>query len=213
MKKSIFALGALPVTLASCGPPEPVVIPEDAIAAGRTCFVAQGMVLREGKSEGDAVTYDEFAKSLRFALAAAASVDPFSPDKVGEVLTDVEAVKETIASQDIEGAIPACEEKFGIDGAIDLPEEDAQAVLSCLSLAAFMQGAAQSQVADFGTDASDVGPLFERLQARMESDPDVLILMIQDGEQAMMNATQSAFAEGAPQEYVAACNARFPAAE
>ncbi len=213
MNKSILALTALSLTLGSCGPGEPVVIPEDAVEAGRTCFVAQGMVLREGKSEGDPVTYDEFAKSLRFALAAAAEVEPFSPDKVGEIFTNVEAVKEAIAAQDIEGAVPACEERFGIDGEITLPEEDAPAVLSCLSLAAFMQGAAQSSVADFGTEANDVGSLFERLQARLESDPEVLMLMIEDGEQAMMGATRSAFAEGAPQEYVAACNARFPAAE
>ena len=211
MQKSIVALAALSFTLASCGPPEPVVIPEDVIDAGRTCFVAQGMVLREGKSEGDAVSYDEFAQSLRFALAAAAAAEPFSPDKVGEVLSGSEAVQEAIAAQDIDGAIPACEAKFGIDKTVELPEDNAQAVLSCLSLAAFLQGAAQSQVADFGEEAADVAPLFERLQARLENDPEVLVAMIQGGEQTMLDATKAAFAEGAPQEYIAACTARFPA--
>lgn len=211
MRKTIVALAALSFTLASCGPPEPVVIPEDMIEAGRTCFVAQGIVLREGKGDSDPVTYDEFSQSLRFALAAAASVEPFSADKVSEVISGTEAVQQTIATQDVEGAIPACEAKFGIDKTIELPESDAQAVLSCLSLAAFMQGAGQAQAADFGEAASDVGPLFERLQARLESDPEVLVLMIQDGTEAMNTATKAAFAEGAPQEYIKACTARFPA--
>lgn len=214
MNKSILALGALCVTLTSCGPPEPVIIPEDAIEAGRTCFVAQGMLLREGKTEGDPVTYEEFAQSLRFAIAAAAQVEPFSTDKVGEVLSNVDGVQETIANQDLAGAIPACEARFGIDDKVELPEEDPQAVLSCLSLASFMQGATQSQAADFGTDASDVGPLFERMQARMQNDPEVLVAMIGGDTETMLNeATRSAFAEGAPREYVAACNARFPAEE
>ena len=212
MKKSILALSAVSVALASCGPGDPVVIPEDAIEAGRTCFVAQGMVLRDGKSEGDPVTYEEFAQSLRFALAAAAEVEPFSAETVSKVFSDVDAVQDTIAYQDVAGAIPACEARFGIDKEVALPEEDAQAVLSCLSLAAFMQGAAQSQSAEFGPDANNVGPLFERLQARMENDPEVLVVMISGDTENMMNdATRSAFAEGAPREYVAACNARFPA--
>ena len=213
MKTYALALGALSLTLGGClGAPEPVVLPDDDIAAARTCFVAQGLVLRDGRSESDPITFDEFASSMKYALVAAANTEPFSTEKVSEVFTGTDPVADEISGMDYEGAIATCDARFGIDTSVNLPDEDKDAVLSCLSLAAFMQGAAQSQVADFGADGNTVGPLFERLQARMTSDPDILVAMIGgDVEAMMMDATKSAFAEGAPREYIDACAARFPA--
>lgn len=211
MKNTVFALGALSMTIGGCfGPGEPVVLPDDDIDAARTCFVAQGMVLRDGKAEGDAVTYAEFAESIKYALAAAAMVEPFSTDNVSKVFTGLDPVMDDLANKDYAGAIPTCEARFNIDTEVTLPEADADAVISCLSLAAFMQGAAQSAAAEFGEDGNKVGPLFERLQTRMENDPEVLVKLIGDTETLMSDASRSAFAEGAPRQYIEACDARFP---
>ena len=43
MKKTVLALATMAMTLGGCGgPAEPVVLPDDAIEAARTCFGAQG---------------------------------------------------------------------------------------------------------------------------------------------------------------------------
>lgn len=212
MKKTVLALATMAMTLGGCGgPAEPVVLPDDAIEAARTCFVAQGMVLREGKGEGEAVTYAEFADSIKYALAATAGIEPFTTDNVGKVFTGVDPVMEELSGKDYAGAIATCDARFEAKGEVTLPEDDADAVLGCLTLSAFMQGAAQSAVAEFGADGSKVGPLYDRLQARMTSDPDVLVKLISDTEATMNEATRGAFAQGNPRAYLDLCEARFPA--
>lgn len=217
MIKPALAFGALSSTLAltlgGCfGPGEPVVLSDNDVEAASACFAAKGIQLREGKAEGEAITYAEFTDSIAYALVASARTEPFSTDTVGTVIDGSGAVIDDIAMQDYAGAIPACDERFGMDGSVTLPDDDADAILSCLALAAFLQGAAQAQVSEFGDDGAAVGPLFDRLSAKLESDPDVLVKLIADTEGAAMNdATQTAFAEGNPREYVNQCDARFPA--
>ncbi|MEP3421911.1 MAG: hypothetical protein ABJN35_09275 [Erythrobacter sp.] len=213
MKKSAAILGTASLALSGCfAPPEPIVLSDDLIEAARTCFVAQGMVLREGKSEGDAVSYTELAESMKYALAAAAQTEPFSTETVSAVLNGTSDIIDQVGQQDYAGAIADCDARFGTNEPVSLPEEDAQAVLSCLTLSAFLQGAAESQAAEFGDDGASVVALFERLEARMETDPDVLVLLIgSDGDEVMSSATQTAFSAGSPQEFINQCAARFPA--
>lgn len=213
MKKTAITLGTISLLLSGCfGPGEPVVLPEDNIEAGRTCFIAQGLVLRQDKSEGDPVTYDELAQSMRYAFAAATQIEPFSPDNVVQILQDTDAVAEDLRSKDYAGAIPTCNERFGIDDVVELPEDDADAVISCTTMVAFLNGGVMAQSAEFGAEGERINTLFARLEERMESDPDVLVKLIgEDTEELMLAATKSAFAEAAPREYVNQCEARFPA--
>ena len=212
MRNSALALGALSLALASCGTPEPVVLPEGDMDAARTCFVAQGLVMREGRDPDAQVSYDEFAEAIKYAMVAAASIEPFAADNVSQAFSGTDEIADTISSQDYAGAIATCDARFGVKKSVTLPEADKDAVLSCLSIAAFLQGATQSQASDFGEGGNQIGPLFERMQERMTSDPDILVAMIGGDVEAMMNdATKAAFAEGAPREYIDACVARFPA--
>lgn len=210
MRKTAVALGALSMTLAGCfGPPEPVVIPDDLVDAGRTCVVAQGQALLADKGEDHQVTFEEFSQTMRFALAAAAQVEPFTVDTVGEVLSGTESVVDEIRYQDVDAAVPECEARFGIDGEVALPDDHAQAVLSCAALTSFLQGSAQAQGADFGDNTARIGELYEHFQSKVESDPEVLIALISDGDGAMNEAMKFAFGEGAPIEYINQCEARF----
>ena len=211
MKKGILALGALSLGASACfGPGEPVVLPEDTLDAARTCFVASGMVSADNRSGDENITYAEFADSIKYALAASAQVEPFAMDTVNQVFTGLEPIMDDLGSKDYPGAIADCDARFAIDSEVVLPEDDAEAVLACVSLASFVQGAATSASASFGDDGSKIGPLFDRLSAKLENDPEVLAKLIMD-ENAMNAAAQSAFAEGAPREYIDACDTRFPA--
>ena len=202
------------MALAAClGPGDPVELPEDPIEAARTCFVAQGLVMRAGKSDSDPITYEEFVAAIRYPMVAAAQIDPFSVETIGKVIDGAETVADDIRSKDYGGAIATCDARFGTDTKVELPENDTDAVLACLSLAAFMQGSVQAQGGDFGDKGAAIGPLSERLQKRMESDPEVLVKLAsaKDVPAMMTDAMKPAFAEGAPGEYLAQCTARFPA--
>lgn len=213
MKKTMFALAALPLAVTGCfGPGEPVELPGDDMAAARTCFAAEGLVLRAGKDASDKVTYDEFAQAVQYPLVAVARQKDFDPAAIGTILNGADKIAEEIRSKDFAGAVPACNKRFGIEGKVALPEKDADATLSCLALAAFMKGAMQAQGGDFGDKGKAIGPLAERLDARMKSDSEVLARLIGGDTKAVMTeATRAAFAEGEPDKYLDACAARFPA--
>ena len=58
----------------------------------------------------------------------------------------------------------------------------------------------------------EIVALAGRLSTLMEANPDLLVMMIaSDVDVLLDNGLQHAFAEGAPAEYLAACEARFPA--
>lgn len=193
-------------------PGEPVELPQDTIEAARTCFAAKGLVVREGKGADEPITYEEFVATIRYPMVAAAQVEPFSADTIGKVLEGANAVADDIRSKDYAGAVPACDARFGGGSKVTLPAGDSDAVLACLSMAAFMQGAVQTQGGDFGSNGAVVGGLMERLQKRMESDPEILVRLAgaEDVEALMGEAMKPAFGTGAPGEYIAACDARFP---
>lgn len=212
MRNSILLATVGAMTLAGCSSPEPVVLPKDALTAGKVCFVAAGIAGREGKSPGDAVTYEEFIGAVAYPMAAAAQIEPFSVDTVGKILTGVETLRDEISAKDYEGAIPTCKARFGIDEKVELPKDDADALLRCVSLSGFMRGADQSVTGDFGARTEEIAALFKRLESRMQSDPAVLAKLVgNDGKKVISDAAKSAFAEGAPDAYLKACEARFPA--
>lgn len=205
--------GASVMALAACfGPGDPVELPKDPIEAARTCFAAQGMVLREGKSASDPITYDEFVTAIRYPMVAAAQADPFSIDTIGTVIEGADKLADDLRSKDYAGAVTTCDARFGTDDKVELPESETDAVLACLSLASFMQGAVQAQGGEFGDKGAAIGPLVAGLQKRMESDPEMLVKLAgaKDVQAMMADAMKPAFAEGAPAEYIAACTARFP---
>lgn len=213
MRKMLVPALVLSSALSACGTPAPVELPEDPIAAASTCFAAQGLLGREGKSEDDPISYEEFASAISYAMAAAGQAESFDPEVVTQVINGAGPVAEEIAGQDYEGAIPACNARFGIDDTVELPEENADALLSCLAFSGFMQGVVQAQgEEDMGAQVSQITSLVDRLTVQMESDPEVLVMMLGgDTEELMFSGLQGAFAEGAPDAYVAACEARFPA--
>ena len=212
MVRSLIA-GASALSLVACfGPGDPVELPEDAIEAARTCFAVEGLVMREGKGEDDPVSYEEFVAAIKYPMVAAAQTEPFTADTIARVLDGSDKVADEIRGKDYKGAVATCQARFAIDDDVALPEKDGDAVLSCLSLAAFMQGAVQAQGGDFGEQGAIIGPLKDRLEARMQSDPDVLMKLIGgDVTEVMTEAMKPAFAEGAPDTYIAQCAARFPA--
>ena len=213
MQKPLIALGMSTLVLTAClGPGEPVVLPEGDVEAARVCMVAQGLALRADSAADAPVTYNDFVESMKYPLMAAALSDPFSADVVSEVLTGTDQVVDEISGQDYQGAVATCEARFDIGDTVTLPESEGEAALSCLTLASFMQGAAGADAAAFGEDGGLVGPLFERLDARLDSDPEMILLVVgPNGENAMNSAMQRAFASGAPRQYIEACDARFPA--
>ncbi len=213
MRKMLVPALVLSSALSACGTPAPVELPDDPIAAASTCFAAQGLLGREGKSEDDEVTYAEFASAISYAMAAAGQAENFDPEVVTQVINGAGPVAEEIAGQDYEGAIPACDARFGIDDTVELPEENADALLSCLAFSSFMQGVVMTQPAgEMDAQVGQISSLVDRLTAQMESDPETLVMMIGGDTQELLNTgLQGAFAEGAPDAYVAACEARFPA--
>lgn len=214
VRKIVAGVSAL--ALVGClGPGDPVELPEDPIEAARTCFAAQGLVMRAGKSDTDPITYEEFVAAIKYPMVAAAQSDPFSVDTISTVIEGAETVAEEIRSKDYGGAVATCDARFGTDNKVELPENESDAVLACLSLSAFMQGAVQAQGGEFGDKGAAIGPLMERLQKRMESDPEVLVKLAgaQDVQAMMTEAMKPAFAEGAPGEYLTQCAARFPAGQ
>lgn len=206
--------GTSALALAAClGPGEPVELPKDTIEAARTCFAAQGLVMREGKGEDDPITYDEFVSAIKYPMVAAAQVEPFTADTISQVINGADKAADAIRSKDYAGAIATCDARFAPQAEVALPEQDSDAVLSCMTLAGFMQGAVQAQGGNFGNKGAAVGPLLERLQKRMESDPKILVKLAAGGDvQAIMNAAMKpAFGAGAPDAYLSSCEARFPA--
>lgn len=209
----MIVAGASILALVGCwAPGEPVQLPEDTIEAARTCFAAKGLVVRAGKGENDPITYDEFVATIRYPMIAAAQVEPFSAETIGKVLEGANTVAEEIRGKDYAGAVAACDTRFAADSEVSLPDKESDAVLSCLSMAAFMQGAVQTQGGDFGNNGAVIASLMERLQKRMESDPEILVKLAgaDDVPALMGEAMKPAFGEGAPGEYIQACAARFP---
>ena len=215
MKNAVlFATLSASLALGGCfGPGDPVELPDDAIEAASTCFAAQGMVMRAGKGEDVPVTYDEFVTAIKYPMVAATEVEPFSVETVMKILNGAEAKAEEIRSKDYEGAVATCDARFKIKaGEATLPENNGDAILSCMGLASFVQGAVQSQGSEFGGDADKIGALTKRLEGAMSKDPDVLTRLIGgDPEAVMMEALKGAFAQGNPDAYVKACDKRFPA--
>jgi hypothetical protein len=200
------------LVLSGCLAGDPVELPEDTIEAAATCFAAQGLVLRGDKAETDPVTYEEFIKAIKYPMIASTQVEPFSVETVLKILGGAEAKAEEIKTKDYAGAVATCDERFKSSGAIKLPENNGDAVLSCMGIASFIAGAVQSQSSEFGGEAEKVTALSKRLETEMQSDPELLAKMIGgDPTALMMGALKNAFASGDADGYVAACDARFPA--
>ena len=212
MVRILIAVASALSLVACLGPGDPVELPEDTIEAARTCFAVEGLVMREGKSKDDPVSYEDFVAAIKYPMIAAAQTEPFSADTITKVLDGSDKVADEIRSNDYKGAVATCQARFAVDGDVALPEDESDAVLSCLAFAAYMQGAVQAQGGDFGEQGALIEPLRERLEERMQSDPAVLLKLASgDVDTVMTEAMKPAFAGGAPDEYIAQCAARFPA--
>lgn len=212
MRKLLVPALMLSSALSGCGSPAPVELPADDIAAASTCFAAAGLVGREGKSDNDPITYADFADAIAYPMAAAGQAEEFSTDVVTQAINGSAAAAEEIAGMDYAGAIPACDARFGIDDQVTLPESDPDALISCLAFGGFMQGVVQTAGGDMGDRQGQIVSLVGRLSTQMESNPELLVMMIGTDVNELLNmGLQGAFAEGAPDAYIAACEARFPA--
>lgn len=215
MRTSLLSLGALSLGLASCGPGEPVILPDDIQQAARLCFAAQSLVLRADASKGDPVTFAQYSEAIQFPLMAAAQMEPFKVENAMGAMKDVEGAIDQVSSLDYEGAIATCEARFGIagkEGEPALPENEQEALLGCLGMGSFMAGSVQEEGESFKEKVGVYEALNARLQAKMEKDPVILARMIKGETEAMINdALKSAFSEGDPEGYLDKCLAKYPA--
>ena len=210
-KFAMPALVAGSLAITSCGPGVPIELPEDTIAAAQTCFAAKGLVLREGKGEDDAVTYDEFVGAIKYPMIAVSQIEPFDLNSVTTIFEGSEAIAEDVASKDYEGAIATCDARFPAE-ALKLPEADKDAILSCTAMAGFVSGAVQGEGSEFGKSGAGLEALMTRLEAEMEKNPELLVALIQGNPEEMMgSALQDGFAQGDVDGYISQCETRFPA--
>lgn len=210
-KLMVPALVAASLTLASCGSAVPIDLPEDNFAAARTCFAAKGLVLREGKNKGDAVSYEEFVEAIKYPMIAAAGAEPFDINSVISILNGVDAIADDVASKDYAGAIANCDERFPSQP-LSLPDADADAVVSCTAMTGFLAGAVEDESAAFGAEAEGTTALLTRLDTALQNNP-ALLAKLNGGqaEEMLAAALQSGFAQGDINGYVQKCAARFPA--
>lgn len=213
MLAASMSLG-LSLGLTGCfGPGDPVELPEGTLEAAQTCLAAQTLVWGEDKEEGDAPSYAEFSKIIHYPMLAAAQTEPFTVDTITDVISGAEQTGDEIELKDYAGVIPACEAKFAVDNeGPTLPEGDSDAFLSCLSMSAFMAGVVQEDGVANDSEIASVTNMVARLEARLETDPELLVKMVQnDGNDMMEAALKVAFAQGNPANYLGKCEARFPA--
>ncbi|WP_209348094.1 hypothetical protein [Pontixanthobacter sp. CEM42] len=205
------ALIAGSLAVASCGPGVPVELPEDTIAAAQTCFAAKGLVLRDGKSEGDQVTYEEFVGAIKYPMIAASQVEPFDMNAIITILNGVEVIADDVATKDYEGAIATCDARF-VAAELALPEGNDDAIISCTAMTGFLAGVVEGEGKAFGGDAAAVNALMTRLESEMEESPELLVTLATGNVEEMMNsALKDSFAQGDVDGYVAQCQSRFPA--
>ncbi|MXO90741.1 hypothetical protein [Pontixanthobacter aquaemixtae] len=204
-------LATASLTTASCGPGVPIELPEDDLEAAKICFTAKGMVLREGKSEGDAVTFEEFTGAIKYPMIAASRTDPFDINALTGILDGAEAIADDVASKDYAGAIEGCDARFK-PAPLKLPEADKDAIISCTAMAGFLSGAVENESAEFGKEGNGTSALLDRLEAAMQQNPDLLVMLIQEDPAEIMNAAlKDGFAQGDIEGYVAQCEKRYPA--
>ncbi|MDN3644914.1 hypothetical protein QWY75_01695 [Pontixanthobacter aestiaquae] len=205
------ALVAASLAVANCGPGVPIELPEDTIAAAQTCFAAKGLVLRDGKSQGDDVTYDEFVGAIKYPMIAASQVEPFDMNAIITILNGVEAIADDVATKDYEGAVTTCDKRFAA-APLSLPEDDDDAIISCTAMAGFLSGVVEGEGEAFGGDKASVNALMTRLESEMETSPELLVTLATGNVEEMMNsALKDSFAQGDVDGYVTQCQKRFPA--
>ena len=172
------------------------------------------MEQEEDKTEDDPVTMAEYSETVQYALIAAAETEPFSADTALTILGGVEPLYDDIAAKDYAGAVPACEERFGIanEGAPPaIPEDDTEALFACMAISAFMGGDEADASGDLGGEDAQYRAFLERLDTLASNDVDALSVFARgDGEAAIQDGLKEAFSKGDPAGYIAECEKRFP---
>ena len=140
MKKSALLLGTFGLALSGCfSSAEPVDIPQDWDEAAKTFLVVQALELGGiiGRDEDDPITLEQFSTTIQYPLIASTKGETFDIQQAMAGIQDIDPLAEELATKDYAGAVPKCQEKFGIagdNGKPELPESKQDATFSCLSL-------------------------------------------------------------------------------
>lgn len=218
MKTSMLATGTMALALSGCfGPGEPIVIPENWDEAAQTCLVAQSLALRaeDQRDRKAPMTFDEFSKTVQYPMIAATKGDTFRIESVTANPSNLDRLLDELAEKDFEGAVIECKMRFGLAGKNrkpTLPETKTEALFSCYSMSLFVMGAIQPSDPELGKYAEDLSALISRLKTTIETDADSVAAIRQSNPRKLgMDGAEQAFGQGAPKEYLEACDARFPA--
>jgi hypothetical protein len=118
---------------------------------------------------------------------------------------------ERVRALDWEDALPQCRARFGMNNPVELPQDDADAALSCYIMSMFYAESLRGQNAEMDQAAARYDALKNRLEPRAMTSPAIIAASEAEAEQLSQKAAQRALSTSDPVQFLSLCEARFPA--
>lgn len=141
MRNHIFAMSAMALVLAGCGPKQ-LALPSDSVSKAATCAVvsAASSRARSPSAQGD-LGFDDQTRILHYAMLAASDAGAFSAKKASEVVSRMGEVEADITNgkwQELESPCDQAYPQVKKTADIELPRARFDAALGCYSLGDFL---------------------------------------------------------------------------
>jgi hypothetical protein len=213
MRNGIFAVSAMALLLAGCGPKQ-LALPSDPIDKAATCAVVSAASSRAASPnvKGD-LGFDAQTRILHYAMLEASEGGAFSAKKASEVVSRMGEVEKKVTDGKWQQLAASCDEAYPAvkkTTGIELPKAKFDAELGCYSLGDFLvktvttsDPAAQARLAELMQMRRDLdGPIGSGLKARGATDYEHTLEMKQ-------GALGKIIKLGAPAETLKICTGRF----
>lgn len=213
MRKTMFAMSAMALMLAGCGPKK-LALPSDSVSRAATCAVVSAADSRakSPNQKGD-LGFDDQTRILHYAMLAASDGGAFSAKKASEVVSRMGEVEAAVTDGKWQALVSPCDEAYPQvkkTTHIELPKARFDAALGCYSLGDFLvktvqtsEPRAQEKLSELMKMRRDLdGTIGAGLKARGAGEYEQTLALKQAALSRMVQL-------GAPAETAKMCTSRF----
>jgi hypothetical protein len=215
MRNCPVLLSAVALTLSACS--SEVGLPTDLVEKAATCAVVSASEARSTVKNLDTpLAFDRQSQIIHYALLAGASDPKFSRENTKRVVSRMQTLQEIITGDQWKPLVEPCKASFpqaDLGYPVKLPDDPAEAQLTCYALGDFMARAISAydatyadQVVQYSKLTTSLEPLVEPEKPKRGEKP------VSDAERmAKRNAALAVAAKlGPPAKVMDACMTRFP---